>query len=555
MIRARLLAAALPLPLAGCMTIPPAPPLPPAPIEVQVLAFNDFHGNLEPPAPVEFVAADGTTQRVQTGGAARLGARLQGLRTAKSVTVSAGDTIGATPLPSALFLDEPTILAMNKIGLEYNAVGNHEFDKGLAELQRIQAGGCVQHTRRQPCALEPFAGAKFRYLGANVLGRDGRPVMATSGLKRFGPVTLGFIGMTLKGTANLVTPSGVAGLSFADEAETANALVPALKAQGADAIVLLIHEGGKTARFGQGNDCDRLSGAITNIVARLDPAITTIVSGHTHWAYVCPSALPGTATPRLTTSAGKNGYLVTDIRLSFDPATRALIGQRATNALVGAGEHGEQADVAALVARTVAAAAPLGERIVGTLAAPAPRDEEDHESPAANLIADAMLAATRKDGAELALVNATGVRVGLPAGPVRYADAFRMMPFGNGVVTMSLTGAEIRTALEQQLANQRRAKAERPSVLAVSDGVTYRIDMARAPGNRVVDLRLGGRPLDPARRYRVAMNNYLASGGDGISVLTRGTDVRDSGIADIDALIAWIAGGRAPPGARIAIAR
>jgi len=532
----------------ACATVPPRPA---APVEVQLLAFNDFHGNLETPPPVEVTEADGTKALITSGGAAHLASAIERLRQPNSVTVSAGDTIGASPLTSALFLDEPTIAAMNRIGLEFNAVGNHEFDKGVDELKRMQAGGCAKYTARTPCAIEPFAGAGFRYLAANVVQPDGSTVFPATGIKRFGKgrraVTIGFIGMTLKDTANLVTPSGVKGLTFGDEAATANALVPGLKAAGADSIVLLIHQGGKTPSFTRGNGCDGLYGGILPILERLDPAIATVVSGHTHWAYVC-----NRENRRLLTSAGKNGHYLTDIRLSFDPATRRLIGQRAINDIVGQGEQGADAAVRQLVDRYVAAAAPLANKAVGSLTAEAPRDIDDAESPAADLIADAMLDATRKPdkgGAQIALVNATGVRVALPGGQVRYKDAFAMMPFGNNLVVISLTGAQLKSVVEQQYAIPLRARATRPAALAPSIGFAYAYDLGRPVGERIVNMTLDGKPVDPAARYRVVINNYLASGGDGLSGFTAGTDVTDAGIVDIDALIAWIAPGQTPPAA------
>jgi 5'-nucleotidase len=549
--------AVLPLALlAACTTAPrPSPEVARAPIEVQILAFNDFHGNLEMPSPVEVTEADGGKRKLVSGGAANLAGALAQARAglSRTVTVSAGDTIGATPLISAHYLDEPTILAMNALGLEFNAVGNHEFDKGGDELKRMQAGGCARHTRRQPCAVEPFAGARFRYLAANVLGADGRPFLPATGLKTFGSgrdaVTVGFIGMTLKETANLVTPSGVRGLSFADEAATANALVPMLKAEGADTIVLLIHQGGKTPSFTTGNGCDGLDGAIVPILARLDPAITTVVSGHTHWAYVCQGGAGGTTGDRLLTSAGKNGYFFTDIRLHFDRASGRLVGQRASNVVVGNGERGQAPQVKALVDRYAAAIAPVASRVIGRLSAPAPRDEDDWESAASDLIADSMLAATRSPemgGAQLALVNVTGVRVSLPAGDIRYGEAFAMMPFGNNLVVMTLTGAQLKTVLEQQFGGKPRASG-RPAALSPSQGFTYAVDLARPAGDRVVAMTLDGKPVDPAARYRVAVNNYLASGGDGLGGFTAGTDVVDKGIIDLDALVAWIAAGQAPP--------
>ena len=536
------------LALSGCATVPSAPQ---APVEVQILAFNDFHGNLETPAPVEVTEPDGSKRKIQTGGVANLAGALTELRRGhpNTVTVSAGDTIGASPLISANYLDEPTISAMNLLGLEFNSVGNHEFDRGSDELKRMQSGGCTKFTRRTPCAVEPFGGARFRYLAANVVQGDGTTVFPATGIKHFGPITIGFIGMTLKGTANLVTPSGVKGLAFADEAATANALVPALKGQGADAIVLLIHQGGKLPQFTPGNGCEGIYGDILPILPKLDPAITTVVSGHTHWAYVC-NGTAETGAGRLMTSAGKYGYFVTDLRLRFDPTTHELIRQDATNVTVGNGEHGVDAGEQELVSRYATAVAPIADRVVGRLTEAATTDADDGESAAADLIADSMLEATRSTengGAQVALVNATGVRVTLPGGEVRYKDAFAMMPFGNNLVVMTLTGGQLKTAIEQQYAIPIKAGRTRPSALAPSEGFTYAVDMSKPEGSRVTDMRLNGKPVTATGHYRVVLNNYLASGGDGLTVFTQGTDLTDKSIIDLDALVAWIAPGRTPP--------
>ena len=541
------------LALAGCATNPAlvAPAGSAAPVEVQILAFNDFHGNLEPPAPVEVTQADGSKHKIQTGGVAYLAGALASLRSGHSntVTVSAGDTIGASPLISANYLDEPTIKAMNLLKLEFNSVGNHEFDRGTDELKRMQEGGCARFTRRTPCAVEPFEGARFRYLAANAVQADGTTIFPATGIKRFGSIAIGFIGMTLKETRNLVTPSGVKGMTFGDEAATANALVPKLKAEGADAIVLLIHQGGRLPKFTTGNGCDGLYGDILPILSKLDPAITTVVSGHTHWAYVC-AGMPAVGTGRLLTSAGKNGYFVTDLRLHFDPATKQLIGQDASNVIVGMGERGLDATEQALVSRYALAVEPIADRVIGHLTGTATTDPNDGESAAADLIADSMLAAARSPGnggAQLALVNATGVRLPLPGGDVTYKDAFSMMPFGNNLLVMTLTGAQLQAALEQQYAIAPRSGKTGPPALAPSAGFSYSVDLSKPEGSRVSGMRLDGKAVTAAGRYRVVVNNYLASGGDGLSAFTQGTDVTDRGIIDIDALVAWIARGQTPP--------
>jgi 5'-nucleotidase len=265
------------LDLAGCATSPPVPSPPPSvpqaasPIEVQILAINDFHGNLESPKLSIEAGTRDAPLRVPAGGIAHLATAAKMLRAghSHSLTVSAGDMVGGSPLVSALFLDEPTIEAMEEVGVEYNAVGNHEFDKGWAELVRMQRGGCDKHTSKPPCKLEPFDGADFKFLAANVITADGSTLFPGTAIKDFGDIQVGIIGMTLTETKTLVTPGGVAGLTFADEAATANAAVPALKAAGADAIVLLIHQGARTSGGYNDKSCPGLEGDILPVIARL----------------------------------------------------------------------------------------------------------------------------------------------------------------------------------------------------------------------------------------------------------------------------------------------
>ncbi|HSQ98309.1 MAG TPA: bifunctional metallophosphatase/5'-nucleotidase [Sphingomicrobium sp.] len=538
--------------LSACASQLSLPQASSAPVEVQLLAINDFHGNIEtPPEPVPITQADGTVRKVRLGGAAQLASALEGARQGhpNTITVAAGDLIGASPLASAYFLDEPTIDAMNLIGLSLASVGNHEFDKGAAELLRMQRGGCSRNTTRIPCRLEPFAGARFQYLAANVLRDDGSSIFPGTALRQVGPVRIGFIGETLKDTAILVSPAGVAGLRFADEASTANALAARLKAEGADAIVLLIHQGGKVPDTYEEQGCSGLTGEILPILDRLDPTITTVISGHTHNAYSCTLARGGAM--RLLTSAGKYGYLYTDVRLTFDRATHRLIGEQATNVPVD-GITGEEPKVAALVDRYAAAARPAAERVVGHLSGPVFKTLENGESPVADLIADAQLAATKgpqRSAADLSFINTGGARTDLiPRADrsVTYGDIFALEPFGNTLVVRTFTGIELKALLEQQFADRNGKGALRESTLVPSANFHFAFDLSKPSGSRIVAMTLNGKPIDPAGRYRVAVNNFLASGGDGYSVLAQGKDTVDAGL-DLDALEAWLAANPAVP--------
>lgn len=528
--------------LAACSAAPRPAAVSAVPVEVQILGINDFHGNLEtPPGTVTYAEAGGAKASEALGGAAGLAGALQHLRAGHpSVTVAAGDLIGASPLTSAYFLDEPSIRALSMAGLELASVGNHEFDKGANELLRMQRGGCAKYTTRVPCRLEPFTGAGFTYLSANVFTGDGKTLFPATAIKQVGPVRIGFIGMTLRDTQTLVTPAGVAGLRFADEAASANALVPQLKAAGADLIVLLIHQGGRVSETYRLGDCDGLSGDLLPILDKLDPAVAVVVSGHTHNAYACHVNQGGV--DRLLTSAGKNGYFITDIRVSYDPGARRLLAARAENLPV----KGNAADpqVAALVQRYATAAKPAAMRPVGKLSGPALKDEHDGESTAARLIADAQLGATRaadRGAAQLSFINATGVRTDLkPAadGTVTFGDIFALQPFGNNLVVKTLTGAQLKRLLEQQFGDE-RGVGRLKSLLVPSAGFAFGYDLTRPAGDRITSIKLNGRPIDPAARYRVTVNNFLASGGDGFSVFNEGTDAFDAGL-DLDALEAWL---------------
>ncbi len=545
-------------------------------IEVQILAFNDFHGNIESPKlAVPAHDSRGDEVQVPAGGAAYLAGALEKLRKGHrySATVSAGDLIGASPLASALFLDEPTIDAMNALHLDLNAVGNHEFDRGSSELLRMQRGGCTKYTARKPCALKSFQGARFKFLAANVLTGEGETLFPSTAVLKFGALKIGFIGMTLKETGTLVTPSGVAGLHFADEAQTANALVPKLKVEGANAIVLLIHQGGYLTPFDDGT-CKGLNGPILSILDKLDPAISVVVSGHTHNAYICEIA-ERSGGKRLLTSSGKYGTLLTDIRLRFSRHTHRLLSRSANFHIVqGEGFTGatgtaaitnafpvDRPDlaVAAVVHRYADAARPFGERVVAHLSAPvSSKADANGEAPLGDLIADAQLAWARSHGgADLALMNAGGVRTDLTPGPdgrITYGQLFALQPFGNGIVVHNLRGEQIKRLLEQQFDSGTNT-AQKPNVLSPSAGFAFSYDLGRPAGQRIVAATLNGQPLDLSATYRVVTNSFMSSGGDNFTVLQEATEKRDTGL-DLDALETYLATVPAmPAGDRVKKAR
>ena len=450
---------------------------------------------------------------------------------------------------------------MNRIGLDFNAVGNHEFDAGQQELLRKQAGGCAQFTERKPCQIEQFPGAKFRFLAANVFTPSGQTLFPATRIERFGAgksqVTVGFIGLTLKGTPDLVAKAGIGCLTFGDEADAINRAAVRLKEEGAAAIVVLIHQGGKQGAAGDPNGCNTLSGDILPILARLDPRVDVVVSGHTHQAYICDNAARDPARPFLLTSAGVYGEMVTDISLTIDPRTKRVIARQAHYVIVQSAPYAAggieiantplypafapRPDIAAYVGTYVEAARALAQRVVGHLSGLAAKPgalNADIGGPLGNLIADAQLAATRGVGAQIAFTNPFGIRAPLqPAagGAVTYGDIFKAQPFNNGLVTQPMTGAQIKAALEQGLDGRRPLQFLAPSV-----GFTYRYDLSRPAGERIVAMTLNGQPIDPAANYRVTTNSFLAGGGDGFAAFAAPRQATD-GISDIAAVERWIA--------------
>ncbi|MGH6786080.1 MAG: bifunctional metallophosphatase/5'-nucleotidase [Novosphingobium sp.] len=537
----------------------------PRTVTVGIVGINDFHGNLEPPKQsVGAPDGKGGTVFVPAGGAAYLASAIDSIRAQyrHTLTVSAGDLISGSPLASSLYLDEPTIEAMNRIGLDYNAVGNHEFDMGRAELLRKQTGGCAKHTARAPCQIEPFKGAAFKFLAANVITESGKPLFVASDIRRFGSgrsrVSIGVIGLTLKDTPTLVQPDGIAGLTFADEAAAINAAIPPLKAAGADAVVVLIHQGGYTKGAQDPSACSEFYGPIEPILAKLDPAVDLVVSGHTHWAYVCDWGARDPGRPLLLTSTGVGGKMVSDIALEIDPAANRVVAKRARNVVVQSepylGNRGTvplsdalphfapRADIAAYVAKYADAARQFALRPAGKLAGRAFRPDGDASSlggSLGNLIADAQLAATAKAGAQITLTNPFGVRpphelIPKPDGTLTFGELYTIQPFNNDLITQTLTGAQLKAVLEQNFDGVGPLQ-----VLTPSAGFAYSYDLSKPVGERILAMSLNGAPIDPAASYRVTTNGFLAQGGDTYTALTAGTD-KVVGVTDIEAFEAWL---------------
>jgi 5'-nucleotidase len=447
-----------------------------------------------------------------------------------TIFVAAGDLIGASPFLSAMFHDEPTIEALSMMGLNISAVGNHEFDEGKEELLRMQNGGC--HPVDQCQGPHPFAGAKFRYLAASTFEKSsGKTVFPACNIREFDGIPVAFIGLTLRGTPGLVSPVGVADLEFRDEADTVNALIPELKARGVEAIVVLIHEGGFSP--GDYNECPGIVGPIVDIVKKFDRAVDVVVTGHTHRAYVCE--IEG----RLVTSGDKYGTLVTAIDLKLDPITRDIVSATANNSIVRTATLAKDAGQTALIESYDRLAAPIANRPAGSVTATLSRAPNNAgESPLGDIVADAQLAATSaeaKGGAIIAFTNPGGVRADVTRredGAVTYGDLFASQPFRNQLVTITLTGKQIKEMLEQQWLDPKR-----PRILQVSKGFSYAWDGSKGDGERVLAERmsLNGQPIDPAAHYRVTVNNFLSVGGDGFTVLTQGTAPL-IGVYDVDAL-------------------
>ncbi|MFD6297384.1 bifunctional metallophosphatase/5'-nucleotidase [Streptomyces sp. NPDC060235] len=529
--------------------------------DVQLLSFNDLHGNLEPPTGssgrVTELQPDGTTKTIDAGGVEYLATHLRDARKGNkySITAAAGDMVGASPLISGLFHDEPTIGALNKLDLDVTSVGNHEFDEGAKELARLQKGGC-HPTDGCYDKKAKFKGADFPYLAANVTDeKTKKPILKPYWVWKKNGVKVGFIGVTLEGTPNIVSAEGVKGLKFGDEVETINKYAKELQRQGVKSIVALIHEGGAPASQSYNYDCDSpgagdgISGPIVDIAKNVTPAVDALVTGHTHQAYACTIPDPA-GNPRMVTSASSFGRLYTDTTLTYDRRTGdiARTAVKSANHVVTR-DVAKAPDLTSLIAKWSALSAPIASRPIGYIAGDI--GNAGTESPLGDLIADAQLAYGKSVDAEadLAVMNPGGIRAGLTYaasgsegdGVVTFGEAYTVQPFANTVNLVDLTGAQVVTALQQQVSGANEAS---PKILQISKGLTYTLDLTKTGAARVVadSVKLNGTAIDPAATYRVAMNSFLAGGGDGFAELGKGTNVR-VGNDDLAALETYLTAG------------
>ncbi len=521
----------------------------PASVDVQILALNDFHGALDP-SLVKPKSTDNTTW-YYNGGAEYLANYVNTLEAANpnTIKVSAGDLFGASPLLSALFHDEPTVMAFNLMGFDYAAAGNHEFDEGWHELLRMQNGGCHPVDGCFP-GVPTFTGATFEYLTANVIRLDnGETLFPATAVKDIDGVKVGFIGVSLEATPTIVVPSGVEGLQFQAEVSTINHYAKLLKEQGVKAIVVLLHDSASTSTSDP-NGCNPSDPFFSNVVMKIDPEVDALITGHAHTAYVCSVTVKQNYGPMIVTSAGSNGKYLTDINLTVAGTDDQVTAATASNVWVKTPYLTASPDAAmkALLDQYRTASAPLANKIVGSITADIKRGGNMQESALGDVIGDAQLAATidpADGGAVVAMTNPGGIRADLlcsvtcsvssPAN-VTYAQAFAVQPFSNSLVTLTLTGAQIKEVLEEQATAGSDLSGR---MLQVSASLTYTWTNSAPLGSKVTELKINGTPVDPTASYRVTVNNFLAAGGDNFPGFKAGTDAL-TGMIDLDAFVAYL---------------
>jgi 5'-nucleotidase len=519
--------------LSGCASAPVRP------LEINLVALNDFHGNLEPSKYTYTPPGSTQPRTIQAGGIDVLKGALDTFRKDDPdlLFVAAGDLVGASPAASSMFADEPSIEALNRMGLVASSLGNHEFDQGPKELLRQQHGGCDSPRPAKACRFSPdFKGAGFTYLASNVVdAQTGKNLVPGWRIVDVKGVKVGLIGAVLHDLASVTIASSIRGLAINDEAASINAVLPAMRAQGAQVFVVLIHEGGFADQPYDKADCDTLHGPIVAITKKLDPAIRLVISGHSHTGYLCK------VDGKVVTQADAYGHLLSRIKLTLDPATKAVQDIQVRNVVMAPDAFTPDAGLSTYLADVRAKSrAELAKPVARVQGALSRKENPSGESVLGGVIADAAVAATRDQGAQIGFMNPGGIRKDLETGDggvVTFGQAQAVLPFGNTLVVMDLTGAQLRRVLEQQWD---RPAASSPSILAVSSNLTYDWDSTQPVGRRTANVKIAGKALDDGKVYRVVANNFLAEGGDNIPMFAKGTRRVETGLRDLDALIAYL---------------
>ncbi|MFC0710844.1 bifunctional metallophosphatase/5'-nucleotidase [Azorhizophilus paspali] len=522
------------VPAGGCSQVPR-----PQPVEVNLLAVNDFHGHIQP-TRFSHRNATGEQLSLKAGGIGALSGLLAEMRARdpELLFVGGGDLIGGSPPLSAMWADEPSLRALDLLDMRLSVVGNHELDQGREELLRQVRGGCRSPRPDRACRFESVhPGIGFTYIAANLVDRrSGEQLFPAYRIERVRGARIAFVGAVLEDVDTQLSRQSMQGLRTLDEAQAINAQVPTLLAQGVDTIVAVVHQGGATPEAYDQPDCRQLSGPIVEIVRRLDPRIKVVLSGHTHQGYLCRVG------EVLVTQAGSYGRLATHLTLRIDPHRHRLLEAEARNLLVDPSRYAPSAEIGALQqAVERRSQAVLGRPLARLAVREVPQAYDDAgESPMGNLIADAQLAATAHLGAQVALTNPGGIRAGLVLEPgqaeVSYGQVASTQPFNNSLTIVTLRGAQLRELLEQQW----QQDGFRP--LQPSASFSYSWDPGRPGGRHIVadSLRIDGRPVRDGDLYRITVNSFMAGGGDKLSVLAEATERLDTGLNDLEALIDYL---------------
>lgn len=492
---------------------------------LNVLAVNDFHGHID------------------DNGAA-LACLVEQHRKAlgKNTTlVSSGDNIGASPFTSASAQDVPTMTYLRTLGVSVSTVGNHEFDKGYADIV-----GRVAKTE------------KFPTLGANVYRRGTqRPALREYTIQKINGVRVAFVGAVTKDTPNIVMPDGIKDVSFGDPVEAVNRVAAKLKdgkrSNGeADVVVASYHAGAGVSAPATYDQALASDPEFNDIATKTSGSVDAILNAHTHQSYVYTAPKPGGGT-RPIIQGSSYGKMLSEVSLDYDRHKKKVTGATATNtatkgvdtAACAGDRRFEQAKK--IIDAAVADAKTTGSTVVGSATGDLLRNGA--ESPLANLDAQVWLNqmnAAGRPGADIGLMNPGGVRIDLPYAPstgekpgeITYAEAFSVNPFGNTLQVVTLTGAQFKTLLEQQWTGKSGDQVK--PQLGLSNNVHYTYDATKPEGSRVVSITVGGKPIDPNGNYKVTSGSFLIGGGDGYTVLKEGTNKVDTGLVDGAEFVAWL---------------